>query len=114
MYPDADRKIVPSLCTSGTNNVQRQAILRDRVAQGGGVSTVAKADVAILGGIAGLIPSLIESSRRCKSEWTCRRLGIWDAEEEILLVVLIADAEVGSIVQVDGRCADLDIGTRVT
>jgi hypothetical protein len=49
--------------------------------------------------------------RRCKSEWTSRRLSVRDPEEEVLLVVLVTDTEVGSVIQVDGWCADLDIGT---
>ena len=111
MYPDGNREIVSSVNTRRANDVQGQAVLRDRVGQSSGIGTIAEADVAVGSSIARLFPSLIESLRRCKSEWASRRLGIRDPEEEILLVVLVADTEVGSIVQVDGWCADLDIGT---
>lgn len=111
--PDTDRKVISRLGASRADNVQGQAVLRDGVVEGCGVSTIAKADVAVLGSIARLLPRFVDGLGRRKAKRTRRRLSVRDAEEELLVVVLVAHSEICSIAEIDRRRAGSSIRVRL-
>jgi hypothetical protein len=99
--PDGDGKVVSRLSASRADNVESQAILRNGVAESRGIGTITKADVAVFSSITRLVPRVIQRLGRRKAKRTSRRLSIRDAEEEFLVVVLVAHTMIRSVAKID-------------
>lgn len=66
--PKTDRELIARLDSRRTNDVDGQAVLVDRVAEGLGVGTVANTHPTELSSIARFLPSLIEGLGRGESK----------------------------------------------
>lgn len=111
--PDGNRKVISRLSASRADDVQGQAVLRDGVAECCSVGTVAIADVAILRSIARFIPRLVDRLRCRKAKRASGWLSIRDAEEELLVVVLVAHTVICSVAEIDRRRAGEIIRVRL-
>lgn len=96
MDPNTNGEVVTRLDTSGTDNVDAQAVLGDRVAQALSIGAISDTHQTILSSSLDLVKGLGDWLGRGKAQITNGRLSIRNTQELILTIVLIAQTLVGS------------------
>jgi hypothetical protein len=95
--PKTDGKLVSSLDTRGTDDVDGQAVLVDRVTKVLGIGTVTDAHPSEFLSISVSLPGLVKSLGGGEAERSYRGLGIGHAKEEIVVKLIAVLAMVGTI-----------------
>jgi hypothetical protein len=96
MDPNTNGKVVTRLDASGTDNVDAQAVLRDRVAQALSIGAISDTHQTILSGSLDLVKLLGDWLGRGKAQRANGGLSIRNAQELILSIVLVAQTLIGS------------------
>ena len=99
--PKANRKLISSFNTGGTDDVNGQAVLVNGIAKGLGIGTVTDAHPSEFLSISVSLPGLVKSLGGGEAERSYRGLSVGHAKEEIVVKLITVLAMVGTVAKLN-------------